>query len=82
MTKSVVAPLASLLFVLGLFGCGDPSVERVCGKCSGAVRDACENAYDACKETRGCDLDDLEERPTADPETLLATELGARVVEE
>src|SRR5690554_404145 len=28
------------------------------------------------------DLDDLEERPTADPETLLATELGARVVEE
>ncbi|NLY94302.1 MAG: hypothetical protein GXY23_09770 [Myxococcales bacterium] len=61
MTKSVVAPLASLLFVLGLFGCGDPSVERVCGKCSGAVRDACENAYDACKETRGCDLDDLED---------------------
>lgn len=28
------------------------------------------------------DLDELEERPVADPETLLATELGARIVEE
>lgn len=32
--------------------------------------------------TNDIDLDDLEERPAADPQSLLASELGARVVEE
>ena len=53
--------LASLLGASLLFGCGDPSVNDVCGDCSGSFRDSCELAYDACKDTKGCDLDDLKD---------------------
>jgi hypothetical protein len=59
--KRQIFALAALFGSAFLFGCGDPSVKDVCGSCSGAVRTACEQAYDVCKDTSGCDLDDLDD---------------------
>lgn len=43
-----------------LFGCGSPSKEDVCGKCSGDAKSICELAYDSCKDDSDC-LDKLED---------------------
>jgi hypothetical protein len=58
--KLQIIALVSLLCSGLLVGCGDPSVNDVCGKCSGTSRDICEQAYDLCKHNRACDLDDLD----------------------
>jgi hypothetical protein len=59
--KKNLLVLVSILGSSFLIACGDPSVEDVCGRCSGSARSACEDAYDLCKEDRSCDLDDLED---------------------
>ncbi len=48
----------------------------------GQVRVVFRARGSAAPVTDDIDLDDLEDRPTADPQSLLASELGARVVEE
>jgi hypothetical protein len=59
--KRQILVLVSLLGAGLLFGCGDPSVNDVCGECSATFRDSCEQAYEFCKDTKGCDLDELED---------------------
>jgi hypothetical protein len=59
--KKNLSILVSIFGASFLIGCGDPSVDDVCGPCSGTARGVCEDAYELCRETSGCDLDDLEE---------------------